>query len=155
MGPEGRRRGSKPPIHALSVRLSFTSLPFQLFRQLLSFLPSSPSPFLPLLLLTTPALSLPLFPTSSRHSPSHSVNLSLSFPRVLPFLCFLSYFLCSLRLSFPLSLFLLSLFYLRARFVVLTTRILSFSPALLSFLFVQRRSMRAAKKDSFARLVGF
>lgn len=160
MGPEGRRRGSEPPIHALSVRLSFTSLPLPLFRQLFSVTPSNPSPFLSLLLLTTPAVSLILFPSSSRNS------IFLYFPFFLflafflfyvsyPIFCVLSVFLLYNLLALPPSLSLPSSFYLRTRFLVLTTRILSFSPDLLSFLFVQRRSMREAKKDSFVRLVGF
>lgn len=148
MGPEGRRRGSKPPIHALSIYLSYTFFPLPLFHRFLSVLPWNPSPFhfLPLLTIVTIFLSFFLY----------SMILSLSFSLFLPFLHFLSYFLYFLYLPYlSPSLLLPSFFYLRTHFIILTTSIFSFSLTFLSFFFIQRRSMRAVKKDSFTRLVGF
>lgn len=80
MGPEGRRRGSKPPIHALSVRLSFTFLPAPLFRPPFSVPRRDPSPTFPLLLSTDRPCSSP---RNTHPSPSFPFPWVYSFSLIL------------------------------------------------------------------------
>lgn len=146
MGPEGRRRGSKPPIHALSIYLSCTFFPLPLFHRFLSVLPWNPSSFHFLPLLTIVTIFLTLF-LSLFHI---SISLFLSISSFSTFSILFSIFSLS-----SLSIYLLFCSFIFFIFILILSYGYTFLFSCSSLFFIQRRSMRAVKKDSFIRLVGF